>query len=246
MATAKKKTKVIEGEVTETPETPQNAPEATIVASPSPIDIVRPMISPEQARANWKAYQDLCKAILEPEDFYKMTQFVKGKGSVTKALKLKTAWRKLATAFNLSSEIYSEKRIEYEKFFVVQMVVRTTAPNGRHVDGTGTCASNERTFQHLEHDVRAMAETRAKNRSIADMIGGGEVSAEEMMQMEEQKREECPRDHEKLAPKTSQTEGKNKGRPYTRCTLCYWGKWMDTGELWNAGKKKEEEAPVEE
>ena len=32
----------------------------------------------------------------------------------------------------------------------------------------------------LHHDVRATAETRAKNRAIADLVGGGEVSAEEM------------------------------------------------------------------
>lgn len=242
----KKKSKVIEGTITEPSETPQDAPETAITTQAYPIDIVRPMISPEQAKANWKAYQDLCKAILEPEDLYAIPQFIKGKGTTKRVAKLKSAWRKLATAFNLSSEIYKEERIEYEKYFVVQVIVRTTAPNGRYVDGTGTCASNERSFQHLEHDVRAMAETRAKNRSISDMIGGGEVSAEEMMQMEEQKKEECPRDHDKLAPKVSQTEGKNKGREYVRCTLCYWGKWMDTGEVWNSGKKKEEEAPVDE
>jgi hypothetical protein len=31
-----------------------------------------------------------------------------------------------------------------------------------------------------EHNVRAIAETRAKNRAISDLVGGGEVSAEEM------------------------------------------------------------------
>jgi len=36
------------------------------------------------------------------------------------------------------------------------------------------------TIAKLEHDVRATAETRAKNRAIADLVGGGEVTAEEM------------------------------------------------------------------
>lgn len=31
-----------------------------------------------------------------------------------------------------------------------------------------------------EHNIYAIAETRAKNRAISDMVGGGEVSAEEM------------------------------------------------------------------
>ena len=202
--------------------------------------IIRPLVTPQQAKENWDAYQALCNAILDSSDFFQMAQFTRGKGKVVKVYKLKSAWRKLATAFNLSSEIYKEERIEYDGYFVVKIIVRTTAPNGRFTDGTGTCASNERTFAHLEHDVRSQAETRAKNRSISDMIGGGEVSAEEVMQMEQKKKEECPRDHDALAPKTSSTEGINKGRPYVRCTLCYWGKWTDTGEVWNSGKKKEE------
>lgn len=37
----------------------------------------------------------------------------------------------------------------------------------------------------LEHDIRATAETRAKNRAISDLVGGGEVSAEEMRSLEQ-------------------------------------------------------------
>lgn len=208
--------------------------------------IVTPMITPQAAKIAWQSYQELCRAILDTSDFVQIPRFVKGKGMLTTPFKLKSAWRKLATAFNLSSEVIKEERVDYEKYFVVKIVVRTTAPNGRFVDGTGACASNERNFAHVEHDVRAQAETRAKNRSISDMIGGGEVSAEEMLQMEEEKKEACPRDHDALEPKVSKTEGKNKGRSYVRCTLCYWGKWVDTGEVWNAGKKKETSTPIKE
>lgn len=229
-------------------ETPEEVQDGTVM-SPEVVEqalvpaesIIRPLVTPVQAKAAWKAYQDLCKAILEPSDFVKIPRFVKGKGMVVTPFKVKSAWRKLATAFNLSSEVVKEERVEYEGYFVVKIIVRTLAPNGRFVDGTGTCSSNEREFAHKEHDVRAQAETRAKNRSISDMIGGGEVSAEEMMQMEEKKKEECPRDHEKLEPKESTKEGANKGRPYARCTLCYWGKWLDTGEVWNAKKEEKEE-----
>ena len=35
----------------------------------------------------------------------------------------------------------------------------------------------------MEHDVYATAHTRAKNRAISDLVGGGEVSAEEMLAM---------------------------------------------------------------
>lgn len=191
--------------------------------------IIRPLVTPDQARAAWKAYQDLCKAILAPEDLIKIVSF-NGKKSITKFFKTKSAWRKLSTAFNLSTEIIKEERVDYETYFVVKIVARTTAPNGRSVDGTGACASNERKFAHMEHDVRAQAETRAKNRSIADMIGGGEVSAEEVIEMEEQQKAKCSRNHDELPQKQVTTEGKNKDRPYLKCPSCTFFKWLDEEE----------------
>ncbi len=44
----------------------------------------------------------------------------------------------------------------------------------RHVQGV---------IAKLEHDVRVTAETRAKNRAISDLVGGGEISAEEIESM---------------------------------------------------------------
>lgn len=203
-------------------------------ASPEPLEheltvqdgIIRPLVTPEEAKAAWRAYQDLCKAILAPEDMIKIVSF-NGKKSTTKFFKTKSAWRKLSTAFNLSTEIIKEERVDYETYFVVKIIARTTAPNGRSMDGTGSCASNERKFSHLEHDVRAQAETRAKNRSIADMIGGGEVSAEEVIEMEEQQKAKCSRDHDQLPQKQVTTDGKNKDRPYVKCPSCTFFKWLD-------------------
>ena len=60
-------------------------------------------------------------------------------------------------------------------------MVKVSAQNGRFAFGVGACASNERNFSHVEHDTRSTAHTRAKNRAVSDLIGGGEVSAEEMM-----------------------------------------------------------------
>ncbi len=205
-------------------------------------EIVKPMVSPEQALAAWKAFQDLKTKLLEPSDYHVLQMFQMGKGMVKKPFIKKSGWRKLATVFNLSVEIVSEKRVEYpimeykdkktEKTevrpgFVVEIVARVTASNGRFMEGTGSCASNERGFAHLEHDMRATAETRAKNRAISDMIGGGEVSAEEMVQMEEDQKNKCIRDHSKLPEKVVVTEGKNKGRPYLKCPSCTFFKWLD-------------------
>ena len=181
------------------------------------LGIITPQITPQQARDAWQAYQELCEAILTPSDVMKLNG---------KPFKKKSAWRKLSTAFNLSTEITKEERSDYEGYFVVRITARTTAPNGRFMDGTGSCASNERDFAHKEHDVRAQAETRAKNRSISDMIGGGEVSAEEMMEINKPQKAKCKEDHGALGVMTA-IEGKHKGRKYTKCPSCLAFTWLD-------------------
>lgn len=214
-------------------ETAQDGPQQGLVVTED-MSIVHSMVSPQQALQNWKDYQELCKAILAPEDLQEISMYAAGKGTVKKVFKKKSAWRKLATAFNLSVEVLKEERKEYPAtptnataYFVIEVTARATAMNGRRMDGTGSCASNERGFSKLEHDVRATAETRAKNRAIADMIGGGEVSAEELLQMEENQKQKCPRNHEELPQKEVSSEGKNKGRPYQKCPSCTFFRWLD-------------------
>jgi len=81
--------------------------------------------------------------------------------------------------------------------------VEAVAPNGRTAIGWGSCSIEERAhqddkidgkgkvicpgpcdgrkhFSNPDHDVPATAHTRAKNRAISDLIGAGEVSAEEI------------------------------------------------------------------
>lgn len=197
----------------------------------TPIGIVRPLVTAQEALEAWKAYQDLKTKLLDPSDYQVIVMFQAGKGSVKKPFVKKSGWRKLATAFNISDEVIKEERKEYtdekgNKYFVQEVTARATASNGRIMDGTGSCASNERGFAHLEHDVRATAETRGKNRAIADMIGGGDVSAEEVEQQEEAKKAACEVNHDDLPQKEVTMKGPNKGRPYVRCTKCAYFKWM--------------------
>jgi hypothetical protein len=64
--------------------------------------------------------------------------------------------------------------------------IRAVAPNGQFGDGDGYCSLDEGRFksrsgrQKLENDLRITATTRAKNRATADLVGMGEVSAEEI------------------------------------------------------------------
>lgn len=133
--------------------------------------IVMPAVTPEKAVEAFEAYQSLAKKIMTPDD----VQDIQGK-----TFKKKSFWRKCQRFFNLSVEIKEEKREAYDGYFVYKFIARATAPNGAYMDGTGTCSSNEKGLLKTEHNTRAIAETRAKNRAISDLVAFGEVSAEEV------------------------------------------------------------------
>jgi len=135
--------------------------------------IVRPAVSTKEAIEAWQEYQGLKKAILEPSDLQRIQDkdFVK-----------KSGWRKFATFYNLTDRIVEEHRIDNGNAFIWKVKVECTAPTGRIVEGVAMCSSSEKSGNRIEHDVYSTAHTRAKNRAISDMIGAGEVSAEEMHQ----------------------------------------------------------------
>jgi hypothetical protein len=233
------------------------APESEVIQTdtgalaPS-VEIVRPMITAEQARIAWKEYQELKKVFLDPNLDYQVIQIYQaGKGMVKKPFIKKSGWRKLATAFNISVEIIKEDRKEHTirdtagkeiPYFVVEVTAKAVAMNGRYMQATGSCASNERTFSKLEHDIRATAETRAKNRAISDLIGGGEVSAEELEQQVQAKQNQCSVDHSNLPDKVVAAGSKNTGRHYHKCTKCNFWEWIDggTAETAEEAEKAEE------
>lgn len=98
-----------------------------------------------------------------------------------KAFRKKNYWRAIATAFNLNLEIREEKLDETANGWGYLVVYRATAPNGRFSDGDGSCYASEKTdAMATVHNVRAHAHTRAMNRAISNLVGFGEVSAEEM------------------------------------------------------------------
>jgi hypothetical protein len=141
--------------------------------------LIRPVGSAEEVLAAWRQFQEIKRNLLTIEDY----QDIQGRPRIKKS-----GWRKIAAAFGISDELLREERREVDlptgRQFVWEVTVRAIAPNGRYADGVGSCSSTERRFAHLDHDVRATAHTRGKNRAIADLVGGGEVSAEEMLDAE--------------------------------------------------------------
>lgn len=147
------------------------------------------IVDVEGAAAFMQNYQDLVKALLDKSDYQQINGVPKKK---------KSAWRKLATAFNISDDIVEKEIIREDDHQIVSawFMVKATLPNGRYGIGVGDCSifdkiskkdnvmpSNfelRKRFNNAEHDVLTTAHTRAKSRAISDLVGGGEVSAEEL------------------------------------------------------------------
>ena len=141
-------------------------------------------------------YQELVEALLDKSDY----QPIQTKNGI-KQSKKKSAWRKLATAFNISDDVIEKEiiRDECHRIISARYEVKATLPNGRHGVGTGSASIYDKIskkdtkeptpfqlrqrFTNAEHDITSTAHTRAKSRAISDLIGAGEVSAEELSGM---------------------------------------------------------------
>jgi hypothetical protein len=114
-----------------------------------------------------------------------------------KQFRKKGYWRAISVAFNLSVDLVDERRDVRGTFddgrenFGYVVVCRATAPNGRTAVGDGSVFAIEKArrdavnkwatlpAQATEHNVRSHAVTRAYNRAVSNLVGFGEVSAEE-------------------------------------------------------------------
>ena len=151
------------------------APSTEIVAAPPLV----PM-APEAARRAMADFQAFTAAMLVESDWQQapgIKPFVKRSG-----------WRKIATGYTLSCEILEDEVLERDERgeptrarAKARVFHRET---GRSWEGTGRCSTTEPRFRRgdtkAEHDVTATAVTRAINRATSDLVGFGQVSAEEV------------------------------------------------------------------
>jgi hypothetical protein len=142
-----------------------------------PLDIVAPIDVNRLAEA-FRTFQEFKQRLLTKDDSITIAgrQYLK-----------KSAWRKWALACGVSDDIVSFERVpaqgkDPEGNFSYRVLVRAFhEKSGRSSAGVAVASRNEKKdWAHEEHDVFTLAHTRAKNRAIADLVGGGEVSAEEM------------------------------------------------------------------
>jgi len=136
-------------------------------------------LNTNQVAGAMAAYQDGLKSILDDSDYQ---AFKDKKTGETRRFPKRSAWRKIAYWFNLDLELIGEEIERDGRGEPIRARVRARAvhPNGRYADGDGGCSISERGFSKLEHDIPATAATRAMNRAISNLVGMGEVSAEEI------------------------------------------------------------------
>ncbi len=143
--------------------------------------IIKPLVNPEEALQAFNEYQALKKKLRGEGDF---VEFKDKKGNKREAPTKQ--WRtKLTRFFGISVEIIKEE-VEYlqDGTFIYKATARAKAPNGLYVDGDGTCWSKTKeskdAVKDIYHLTRSHAITRAKNRAVLELVGFGEVSAEEI------------------------------------------------------------------
>ena len=120
-----------------------------------------------------KQFQAIKTSVLDKND----TLSIQGKQFIKRS-----GWRKVSLAFNVKTQILERKITEDNGVTTAEVLVRAIAPNGRFADELAICDSSEFTskLQATRHNILTKATTRAINRSVSDLCGGGEVSAEEM------------------------------------------------------------------
>ena len=123
-----------------------------------------------------RRFEEFKRRVLNEDDY----AVIKGKKFVKKS-----GWLKYALACSLSLEKRDEREeIRDDGTRVYHYTYRAIAPSGRFADAVGSASSDERDFAHEIHDVRALAQTRAMERAISNLVGGGELGAEELLPAE--------------------------------------------------------------
>lgn len=154
------------------------------------------------------AYDTACASLIGPNDVQ-----VEG----TRSFKKKSAWRKLARHFTISTDITKvEREILSDGSFLATAIVRARAPWGQSAEAVGACCQDEAIGKRVITiaDAIATAETRATNRAVSNLIAMGEVSAEEMSGKPSGDRPVASSAVPRTGPITAMPFGKHKGKPW--------------------------------
>ncbi len=102
----------------------------------------------------------------------------------------KSGWRKLAMVFGVNLKVLEMDREDHEDddgpYYLWNARVRAEhLASGKYAEGIGVASSRDQFFTRGgkrradEKDIKLKAQTVGANRAISDLIGGGQMSAEE-------------------------------------------------------------------
>jgi hypothetical protein len=144
--------------------------------------MITPAGSIEQAIEQFELYQELKLRLGTADDFQQIGNKKHPKKSFV---------RKVQRFFNVSCEVVEISPFRDETGKVIAWLAKARAVHlgtGAFQEGDGACSYEEKTAEdplkekrlRTIHNVRSHAVTRAKNRAILDLVGFGDVSAEEI------------------------------------------------------------------
>jgi hypothetical protein len=136
--------------------------------------LIKPAGTIQEAAEQFQLYQQLKEKLATKDDF----QPIRGKKHPKKSFV-----RKVQRFFNLSCEIIRDEPLKDEGKIIAWVATAraTHLQTGSFQDADGSCSFDEKNEkQRTIHNIRAHAITRAKNRAILDLVGFGDVSAEEV------------------------------------------------------------------
>lgn len=129
----------------------------------------------KQAKAAMEAFDTLKRDMLTEKQDYVTIQ---GKLAITRA-----GFSKIALAFKLNTEIIDIKRVKTADDYIVHAIARASQNNGRFATANASCSISELKGGKIAAtvaNVEAKAGTRATSRAIANLVGGGVLSVEEL------------------------------------------------------------------
>ena len=102
----------------------------------------------------------------------------------------KSGWRKLAMVFGINLKVVDMDREDHQDddgtYYLWNARVRAEHPSGKYAEGIGVANSRDQFFTRAgkrtadEKDIKLKAQTVGENRAISNLIGGGQMTAEEV------------------------------------------------------------------
>lgn len=127
----------------------------------------------EQTKENFRIYHYIMDEEITDDDYHTYVS----KSGVKKKYMVKTGIKKFSLGYNIAD---GELEIKWINPKEVQVKATVTMPNGRKSVDYASCNMSELRMSQTRHVLLTTAITRAKNRCIANLVGCGLVSSEEI------------------------------------------------------------------